>query len=168
MIYATFEQWAAGRFLETGEPRKHAYSKDELALIEMGWNYGFDAGVQWQKTQTALDKKADNARELGLDYEEQDMIEIEYKLKAQEDDVENTLHWHALNYRTASTENAQAMFEALENYVRAKINENNQERKKWVDLTDADMDAFLKIQRREFSWKAVFQDVEARIKELNK
>jgi hypothetical protein len=69
MIYTTFKQWVKGRFLETGEPRKQAYSKDELALIEMGWGYGYDAGVEWQKSQTALDKKAENARELGLDYE---------------------------------------------------------------------------------------------------
>ena len=68
MIYTTFKQWVKGRFLETGEPRKQAYSKDELALVEMGWNYGYDAGVQWQKSQQALDKKAENARELGLDY----------------------------------------------------------------------------------------------------
>jgi hypothetical protein len=100
MIYTTFRQWVKGRFLETGEPRKQAYSKDELALIEMGWNYGHDSGVQWQKSQTALDKKAENARELGLDYE-----------------PENTLHWHALNYRSASIQNAQAMFEALEKFV---------------------------------------------------
>ena len=71
MIYTTFKQWVKGCFLETGEPRKQAYSKDELALIEMGWNYGYDAGVQSQKSQQALDKKADNARELGLDYEPQ-------------------------------------------------------------------------------------------------
>ena len=76
MIYKTFKQWVKGRFLETGEPRKQAYSKEELALIEMGWGYGYDAGVQWQKSQTALDKKAENARDLGLDYE-----------------PENTLHW---------------------------------------------------------------------------
>jgi hypothetical protein len=69
MIYTTFKQWVKGRFLETGEPRKKAYSKDEFALIEMGWGYGYDAGVEWQKRQTALDKKADNARDLGLDYE---------------------------------------------------------------------------------------------------
>ena len=69
MIYMTFEEWRNGRFLETGEPRTKAYSKDELDLIEMGWNYGHDAGVQWQKSQQALDKKADSARELGLDYE---------------------------------------------------------------------------------------------------
>jgi len=71
MIYTTFKQWVKGRFLEIGEPRKQAYSEDELALVEMGWNYGYDAGVQWQKGQTALDIKADNAKELGLDYEPQ-------------------------------------------------------------------------------------------------
>ncbi len=69
MIYMTFEQWKNGNFLEHGEPRMKAYAKDELDLIEMGWNYGYDAGVEWQKRQTALDKKADNARTLGLDYE---------------------------------------------------------------------------------------------------
>ena len=69
MIYMTFNQWADGNFLETGEPRREAYSQAELDLVEMGWNYGYDAGVQWQKSQQALDKKADNARELGLDYE---------------------------------------------------------------------------------------------------
>ena len=69
MIYKTFKQWAEGRFLETGELRKQAYTKDELALVEMGWGYGYDAGVQWQKSQEALDKKSDNARSLGLTYE---------------------------------------------------------------------------------------------------
>jgi hypothetical protein len=52
----------------------------------------------------ALDKKADNARDLGLNY-----------------DPENTLHWHALNYRTAPTQNAQEMFEALEKFVETAI-----------------------------------------------
>jgi hypothetical protein len=32
----------------------------------MGWNYGYDAG---RAVEQALDKKAENARELGLDYE---------------------------------------------------------------------------------------------------
>lgn len=49
MIYTTFKQWVKGRFLETGEPRKQAYSKDELALIEMGWGYGYDAGVSAER-----------------------------------------------------------------------------------------------------------------------
>ena len=54
-----------GDFLERGEPRKKAYSRDELLLVEMGWNYGYDAG---RAVEQALDKKAENARELGLDY----------------------------------------------------------------------------------------------------
>jgi hypothetical protein len=66
MIYKTFEQWMDGNFLEVKEPRKKAYSKDELLLVEMGWNYGYDAG---RAVEQALDKKAENARELGLDYE---------------------------------------------------------------------------------------------------
>jgi hypothetical protein len=46
------------------------------------------------------------------------MIEIEYQLTVkQEEQEENSLHWHALNYRTASTQNAHEMFLALENYV---------------------------------------------------
>ena len=63
MIYKTFEQWMNGDFLEVGEPRKKAYSEDELLLVEMGWNYGYDAG---RAVEQALDKKAENARELGL------------------------------------------------------------------------------------------------------
>jgi hypothetical protein len=90
MIYMTFEQWRDGSFLEHGEPRKQAYSKDELHLIEMGWNYGYDAGVERQKSQQVLDKKADNARDLGLDYEPViaqtgDILEIETVLYAQEE-----------------------------------------------------------------------------------
>jgi alpha-D-ribose 1-methylphosphonate 5-triphosphate synthase subunit PhnG len=53
MIYTTFKQWVKGRFLETGEPRKKAYSKDELALIEMGWGYGYDAGVEAEREACA-------------------------------------------------------------------------------------------------------------------
>jgi hypothetical protein len=65
-IYKTFEQWMNGNFLEVKEPRKKAYSKDELLLVEMGWKYGYDAG---RAVEQALDKRAENARELGLDYE---------------------------------------------------------------------------------------------------
>jgi hypothetical protein len=53
MIYTTFKQWVKGRFLETGEPRKKAYSKDERALIEMGWGYGYDAGVLAERGECA-------------------------------------------------------------------------------------------------------------------
>jgi len=51
MIYKTFEEWKAGQWLEDGEPRTKAYTADELLLIEMGWQYGFDAGIDqsWYK-----------------------------------------------------------------------------------------------------------------------
>jgi hypothetical protein len=66
MIYRTFEQWKSGNVLEHGVPRIEHYSEDQLDLVEMGWNYGYDAG---RAVEQALDKKAENARELGLDYE---------------------------------------------------------------------------------------------------
>jgi hypothetical protein len=66
MIYKTFEQWKSGNVLEHGVPRTEHYSEDQLDLVEMGWNYGYDAG---RAVEQALDQKADNARELGLDYE---------------------------------------------------------------------------------------------------
>ena len=46
MIYRTFKEWKNGNYLEDLEPRKEAYTRDELLLIEMGWKYGFDAGVE--------------------------------------------------------------------------------------------------------------------------
>jgi len=46
MIYKTFEEWEAGQWLEDGEPRTKAYTEDELLLIKMGWQYGFDAGKE--------------------------------------------------------------------------------------------------------------------------
>jgi hypothetical protein len=49
VIYKTFEEWKAGQWLEDGEPRTKAYTKDELLLIEMGWKYGFDAGKAQDK-----------------------------------------------------------------------------------------------------------------------
>lgn len=66
MIYKTFEQWKNGNVLEHGVPRTEHYSEDQLDLVEMGWMYGYDAG---RAVEQALDKKAENARELGLDYE---------------------------------------------------------------------------------------------------
>ena len=66
MIYKTFEQWKNGNVLEHGVPRTEYYSEDQLDLVEMGWKYGYDAG---RAVEQALDKKAENARELGLDYE---------------------------------------------------------------------------------------------------
>jgi hypothetical protein len=57
MIYKTFEEWKAGQWLEDGEPRTKAYTKDELLLIEMGWKYGFDAGKETnQLTDEEIEK----------------------------------------------------------------------------------------------------------------
>jgi hypothetical protein len=66
MIYRTFEQWKSGNVLEHGVSRTEHYSEDQLDLVEMGWMYGYDAG---RAVEQALDKKAENAKELGLDYE---------------------------------------------------------------------------------------------------
>jgi hypothetical protein len=73
MIYRTFEQWKSGNVLEHGVPRTEYYSEDQLDLVEMGWNYGYDAG---RAVEQALDKKAENARELGLDYEPADGTQV--------------------------------------------------------------------------------------------
>jgi hypothetical protein len=57
MTYKTFEEWKAGQWLEDGEPRTKAYTKDELLLIEMGWQYGFDAGKETnQLTDEEIEK----------------------------------------------------------------------------------------------------------------
>ena len=59
-IYRSFEQWKSGNVLEHGVPRTEHYSEAQLDLVEMGWNYGYDAG---RAVEQALDKKAENARE---------------------------------------------------------------------------------------------------------
>jgi hypothetical protein len=73
MIYKTFEQWKSGNVLEHGVSRTEHYSEDQLDLVEMGWMYGYDAG---RAVEQALDKKAENARELGLDYEPADGTQV--------------------------------------------------------------------------------------------
>jgi hypothetical protein len=65
-IYRSFEQWKRGNVLEHGVPRTEHYSEAQLDLVEMGWNYGYDAG---RAVEQALDRMAENARELGLDYD---------------------------------------------------------------------------------------------------
>jgi hypothetical protein len=56
MIYKTFEEWKAGQWLEDGEPRTKAYTEDELLLIEMGWQYGFDAGKSKNLTDEEIEE----------------------------------------------------------------------------------------------------------------
>ena len=57
MIYKTFEEWKAGQWLEDGQPRTKAYTKDELLLIEMGWQYGFDAGKETKEITKITDEE---------------------------------------------------------------------------------------------------------------
>jgi hypothetical protein len=49
--YTSFKQWKSSGFLEHGAPRKQEYTEEELALIEMGWKYGYDAALM-QVTQS--------------------------------------------------------------------------------------------------------------------
>jgi hypothetical protein len=56
MNYKTFEEWKDGQWLEDGEPRTKAYTKDELLLIEMGWQYGFDAGKKIELTDEEIEE----------------------------------------------------------------------------------------------------------------
>ena len=56
MNYKTFEEWKDGQWLEDGEPRTKAYTKDELLLIEMGWKYGFDAGKKIELTDEEIEE----------------------------------------------------------------------------------------------------------------
>jgi hypothetical protein len=68
---------------------------------------------------------------------------------------ENTLHWHALNYRTASVQNAHAMFEALENFVAQRT---------WVGLT---RDEILEARWHNKSSYKFARVLEAKLKEKN-
>lgn len=70
MIYKTFKEWKDGNWLEDGEPRKEAYTKDELLLVEMGWKYGFDAGKAQIKelNDDEILKVADNLKESSKPY----------------------------------------------------------------------------------------------------
>ncbi len=52
-IYRSFEQWKNGNVLEHGMPRTEYYSEQELSLVEMGWKYGYDAGLAEQPAQEA-------------------------------------------------------------------------------------------------------------------
>ena len=60
-MYKTFTEWKNGHWLEDGEPRKEAYTKDELLLVEMGWKYGFDAGKAQQADRIAELEKFNKA-----------------------------------------------------------------------------------------------------------
>ena len=50
-IYRSFEQWKNGNVMEHGVPRTEYYSEVQLDLVEMGWKYGYDAGLAEQPAQ---------------------------------------------------------------------------------------------------------------------
>ena len=64
-MYKTFTEWKNGNWLEDGEPRKEAYTKDELLLVEMGWKYGFDAGKAQTKPLSDEEIRAIAEQEYG-------------------------------------------------------------------------------------------------------
>jgi len=152
MIYKTFEQWKSGNVLEHGVPRTEYYSKDQLDLVEMGWNYGYDAG---RAVEQALDKKAENARELGLDYE---------PAPVQEPDVVMHSASHTWTiYRPPPKGSGDV------NLFYAPVAQ-----RKWVGLTDKDrqeafesmpdmLDGFLK----KWGWLHFSKAIEAKLKEKN-
>jgi hypothetical protein len=185
MIYTTFKQWVKGRFLEIGEPRKQAYSKEELALIEMGWGYGYDAGVQWQKSQTALDKKAENARELGLDYEpaknetvtaeQHDRnLHAKYKQDMQSRNWISFNDWLLEATPPQRTDYERGVIDGMQKQAQSSVDKavNAMTQRTWVGLTDAEVEGY-------WDWEdfqtgagrlTIFEmvrDIEAKLKEKN-
>jgi hypothetical protein len=110
----------------------------------------------WRKRQIALDKKAENARELGLDYEpDKTVIEMAREVNAVFDVMAMGRHDGIL-----FTSKELKAFEAL---VRAEEREACPPQRPWVSLTDED----------EIDWeeggnlKDLVKAVEAKLKEKN-
>jgi hypothetical protein len=122
MIYKTFEQWKSGNVMEDGVPRTEYYSEDQLDLVEMGWSYGYDAG---RAVEQALDKKAENARELGLDYEPV-QEPVAYL-------CENAVGHKYFRWKKPSSE-----FKPIALYTTPLAAQ-----RQWVGLTDEEMDEFV-------------------------
>lgn len=184
MIYKTFEQWVNGDFLEVGEPRKKAYSKDELLLVEMGWNYGYDAG---RAVEQALDKKAENARELGLmpfyggDYEPVQprckvggmptpghmcpMIIVGGKLCG---DKGFCPHQDTTPPNVATPLAAQEEVQRLSALVRAQqiTIDKLEEQWKWTGLSEEELQKILQEVLGQ-GWKPMLEAIEAKLKEKN-
>jgi hypothetical protein len=134
MIYKTFEQWKSGNVLEHGVPRTEYYSEDQLDLVEMGWNYGYDAG---RAVEQALDKKAENARELGLDYEPVQEPDLIARLKHPEDHYEFTDPKKANAVLMSLCQEAADALKTSEALVRADERETfNKERQQYADWLD--------------------------------
>ena len=166
MIYKTFEQWMNGDFLEVGEPRKKAYSEDELLLVEMGWNYGYDAG---RAVEQALDKKAENARELGLDYEpaqqEPVLQDIEqYRLQMAGISTAAIGYWKESDgihpdYDTIALRDVAKLY--------AKYDELYRAQRTWVGLTDEDIEIAFDDTQEGGGFDDFARAIEAKLKEKN-
>jgi hypothetical protein len=119
-IYRSFEQWKSGNVLEHGVPRTEHYSEAQLDLVEMGWNYGYDAG---RAVEQALDKKAENARELGLDYEPAQQEPVAYLV---DDDLyyPEEIDWESLKEQRHTV---------------ASLYTSPPAQRTWVDLTDKEI-----------------------------
>ena len=117
-------------------------------------NYHIESLYGTNESYTATIKKA--------------MLEAHQALKealaqTQQPDVQETLHWHAFNYRQAHTSQAHEMWQQLEQFVDSKI---KAPQRTWVGLTDEDICTF-SMWLDDKSDVAVFTAIEAKLKELN-
>jgi hypothetical protein len=87
--------------------------------------------------------------------------EQEALAQMQEPDVQETLHWHAFNYRQAHTAQAHEMWQQLEQFVDSKI---KAPQRTWVGLTDEER---FEIDHLALSRVQAVQMTEAKLKELN-
>ena len=153
-IYRSFEQWKSGNVLEHGVPRTEHYSEAQLDLVEMGWNYGYDAG---RAVEQALDKKAENARELGLDYEPAPATELREQEPVAWEQFYPEMGKPKLAYLlpTESTENA--------------LYTSPPAQRTWVGLTNNELQPIADEYRILFgSWVEDFaRAIEAKLKEKN-
>jgi len=159
-IYRSFEQWKSGNVLEHGVPRTEFYTKADLNLVEMGWRYGYDAG---RAVEQALDKKAENARELGLDYEPAPVQEPVAKPKL--------IGWRTADFLNETTDIKKARswevhYEVLpifEGDSNTKLATPPAAQRQWVGLTDEEISALdYSGTRIEF-----VRAIEAKLKEKN-
>ena len=79
----------------------------------------------------------------------------------QEPDVQETLHWHAFNYRQAHIDQAHEMWEKLEQFVDYKIKASQ---RTWVGLTDDEENEYNYL-GPDMHW--VIQEIAAKLKERN-
>jgi hypothetical protein len=154
-IYRSFEQWKRGNVLEHGVPRTEHYSEAQLDLVEMGWNYGYDAG---RAVEQALDKKAENARELGLDYEPAQQEPVAWICEGSSSDEK-----HAIDYWPGDVDDLPI---GTQLYTQAQ--------RTWVGLSDAEIHNMTILMGFNPEWvaevgvvKSIVRNLEVKLKEKN-